>query len=191
MAAEKNGRISQVPYDPRRPVDTYWDLGTSKAHDTNAVWFVQQQGTAVLVIDYYQASNQGAAHFAQVLHERKYAYRTHYATQPDLDEASWGTGVPKQPLITGIQAVRSLIPRCYFDAEKCRQGINGLRAYRRIWDEQRKMFLDHPEHDWASHPADAFRYLALGISDYWDGEKPKGAPKAPAYSMGGAVGWMA
>jgi hypothetical protein len=53
------------------------------------------------------------------------------------------------------------------------------------------MFLDHPEHDWASHPADAFRYLALGISDYWDGEKPKAAPKAPAYSMGGATGWMA
>ena len=207
MAADKEGRISRVPYDPLRPVDTYWDLGTSKAHDTNTVWFVQQQGTSVLLIDYYQASNEGAAHFAQVLRERGYAYRTHYATQPDLDEASWGTGktrqeeakahgllftgVPKQPIITGIQAVRSLLPRCYFDAEKCHKGLNALRSYRRIWDEQKKIFHDTPEHDWASHGADAFRYLALGVSDHWDGEKPPPQKREPLYAGGMASSWMA
>lgn len=206
LEADKAGRIGRVAYDPRRPVDTYWDLGTSSAHDTNSIWFVQQQGNTVLLIDYEQASNQGAAYFADLLGKKGYVYRRHYATQPDLDEKSWGTGktreeeaeafgltftgVPKHPLITGIQAVRSLIPRCYFDAERCRQGLNALRSYRREWDEQKKMFHDRPVHDWASHGADAFRYLALGITDDWDGEQ-KAAPVPSTYLGGYQASWMA
>jgi hypothetical protein len=63
----------------------------------------------------------------------------------------------------GINAVRTILPRCWFDAVKCAKGIDALKAYRREWDEKLKTFHDRPVHDWASHPADSFRYLALGI----------------------------
>jgi hypothetical protein len=53
--------------------------------------------------------------------------------------------------------------RCWFDKEKCDRGIESLRNYRREWDDKRKVFHDRPLHDWTSHAADAFRYLAMGL----------------------------
>jgi hypothetical protein len=62
----------------------------------------------------------------------------------------------------GINAVRLMLPSCWFDAEKCKRGIEALRNYRREFDDKLKAFKDRPLHDWSSHAADAFRYLALG-----------------------------
>jgi phage terminase large subunit len=61
-----------------------------------------------------------------------------------------------------INEVRKIIPLCVFDAEKCAHGIDALRSYRRVWDEKLKAYRDHPLHDWASDPADAFRTFAVG-----------------------------
>jgi len=58
--------------------------------------------------------------------------------------------------------VRNLLPRCWIDAEKCAKGLAALKAYRREFDEKRKIFHDRPLHDWSSHAADGLRYLALG-----------------------------
>jgi hypothetical protein len=63
----------------------------------------------------------------------------------------------------GINAVRLLIPRCWFDLAKCKQGIESLKQYRSDFDEKRNVFSNRPLHDWTSHAADAFRYLALGM----------------------------
>ena len=61
----------------------------------------------------------------------------------------------------GIQAVRQVLPRCWFDSVKCEDGIEALRQYQREYDEDKKAFRDRPRHDWCSHPADAFRMLAV------------------------------
>ena len=127
--------------------------------------------------------------------------------ETDLTEADWGTGVsrvqhfrnygiefepvPKLPLADGHQAVRSLLPRCVFDEEACRHGINGLSSYRREWDSRKKRFLDHPVHDWASHPEAAFRYLAVGISNVDELQSRTPEPAEPfVVSFGSAQGWM-
>jgi hypothetical protein len=60
-----------------------------------------------------------------------------------------------------VQAVRAVLPRCWFDAEKCRAGLKALGQYQRQWDDDKKCFREAPLHNWASHGADAFRYLAL------------------------------
>ena len=65
----------------------------------------------------------------------------------------------------GIEAARSIIPRCYFDEKKCTTLVEALRQYRKDYDEKRKVYRDKPLHDWTSHAADAFRYLALGTRD--------------------------
>jgi hypothetical protein len=54
------------------------------------------------------------------------------------------------------------IPLSRFDRVKCAEGLEGLRQYRAEYDEERKVFKPTPLHDWASNPADAYRYLAVG-----------------------------
>ena len=90
----------------------------------------------------------------------------------------------------GINAARLLLPRCWFDAQKCRDGLKALRQYRRSYNEDRKVFSDKPYHDWASHAADAFRYLAMGIKDAKD--EPNADDLLKAYGTGGhRGGWQA
>jgi hypothetical protein len=71
--------------------------------------------------------------------------------------------LPRADLEDGLNAARMLIPKCWFDAEKCERGLEALRQYRRDWDEKLQNFRNKPLHDWCSHAADAFRYLAEGI----------------------------
>ena len=68
-------------------------------------------------------------------------------------------------IIDGINAARLAIPKTYFDRDKCQIGLEMLRQYRQEWDDKRKVFRDHPKHDFTSHSADAFRYLAIGLEN--------------------------
>jgi phage terminase large subunit len=71
------------------------------------------------------------------------------------------TVCPNIPVADGIQAVRMLLPTCWFDKNKCKDGIEALRMYRREYDDKRQEFRVNPLHDWTSHYADAIRYFAV------------------------------
>jgi hypothetical protein len=126
-------------------------------------------------------------HYAKVLSEKPYTYNEHLvphdATVRELGtgksrlEVARGLGlnmrvVPKLPLADGINAVRLLLPKVWIDEEKCATGIEGLRQYtkERILDEEgahgEALFRDKPLHNWASHPADALRTLAVGLREF-------------------------
>jgi hypothetical protein len=174
--AESTGRISAVPYDPQLRVHTAWDLGVS---DSTTIWFWQQVGREVRVIDYYEAAGHGLDHYARVLDGRGYLYGKHWAPH-DVAVRELGSGksrietaallginfeiAPNLPVEDGINAVRMLIPRCYFDAKKCAQGLDAIRQYRDKRDEKRGISFG-PLHDWTSHAADAFRYMAVSIQE--------------------------
>ncbi len=68
--------------------------------------------------------------------------------------------VPRLSVQDGIQATRLALSITEFD-EGCEDGIMSLRAYHRAWDDDKKIFKERPEHDWASHDADGFRYVAV------------------------------
>ena len=174
--AEREGRITRVPRDPTLPVHTAWDLGMS---DSTAIWFVQARpGGQYAVVDYYEASGQGLDHYARVLDERGYKYGTHLAPH-DIRVRELGTGksrleiaralgirfaiAPNIPVQDGINAVRALLPVCWFDRERCAPGLEALRHYRRTFNERMGDFSSHPLHDWTSHAVDAFRYFAVGF----------------------------
>lgn len=177
---ETSGQITSVPYDPQALVHTAWDLGLN---DQTAIWFFQVIGREIHVIDYLENSGQPLAWYAGEVHRRGYAYGEHILphdaeakelqTNRSRTETLRGlnlncrvlkaSGAERILVADGINAVRSVLPRCWFDAKKCERGIEALKAYRREWDEKKKSFHDSPVHDWASDPADAFRYLALGI----------------------------
>lgn len=191
---EAEGRITDVPHDPRLPVTTAWDLGVG---DSTAIWFIQQDRTSVRVIDYYESSGVGADHYARVLHERGYQYAGHILPH-DADDREWGNnassrvdtlkGLKVRPIRVlkrasvddGINAVRVLLPRCLFDATRCERGLDALRQYQKLWDEKLRAFRAAPLHDWSSHAADAFRYLAQGLREPVD---PEMAARRARYTL--------
>lgn len=169
------GRISRVPYDPSVSVITSFDLGMG---DATAIWFAQKVGAETRFIDYYENSGVGLDHYAKVLNDKGYVYEQHILPH-DVQVRELGTGhsrletldalgvrpieiAPKLAVDDGIQAVRSLLPQCWFDAEKCARGIEALRQYRKDYDEKNKTWRGRPLHDWTSHGADAMRYHAVG-----------------------------
>lgn len=169
---DEDGKITSVPYDPAALVHTAWDLGVA---DSTTIWFWQQFGKEIRVIDYYEAAGYGLDHYASLLREKRYSYGQHFAPH-DIEVRELGTGrsrleiasglgirfdvLPALPVKDGIDSARMLIPRCVFDAKKCALGLDALRQYREKIDEKRGISLG-PLHDWSSHAADAFRYLAL------------------------------
>ena len=176
-AARDEGRVSSVPVENAVPVHTAWDLGIG---DSTAIWFFQQVAKEIRLVDFYEASGVGLDHYAKVLQEREYLYGDHLLPH-DADHKELGTGktrvetllglgirsriVPKLSRDDGINAARRILSRCWFDDEKCKQGIKALRQYRTEFDEKRKVFRLNPLHDWSSHAADAFRYLAVGLRE--------------------------
>jgi hypothetical protein len=176
--AEKDGRIGVVPYEPSLPVIAAFDLGHA---DATAIWFAQNVGMQLRVIDYYEMSGvSDLGHYAQVLRERGYRYASpraiilpHDAAQERLGQAKsvaaqfeafgyLGKVLPQTDVEPGIRAGRQLLQKAYIDSAKCARGLDCLRNYHRRRDDVRKAYIDAPVHDWSSHGADAWRYLAIG-----------------------------
>ncbi len=181
--AEK--RICGVPYDPSIGVVTSWDLGIG---DSTAIWFAQYAGQEVHLIDYYENSGVGLDHYAKALSEKGYHYEEHILPH-DVRVKELGTGksrletldalgirnvkiAPQLKIDDGIQSARSMLNKCWFDAEKCERGIEALLQYRREFDERLKTWRGRPLHDWTSHGADSFRYLAVGRQEETDWGEP-------------------
>lgn len=191
-AAEEEKRITRIPHEAGTEVITAWDLGIG---DSTAIWFAQVIGREIRVIDYYETSGVGLDHYAKVLRDKPYLYSGHILPH-DADKSELGTGktirevllslgvkpisiAPKLSVDEGIQAGRLFSRKCYWDAEKCRQGLEALKQYRREYDEKLRAFKTRPLHDWTSHAADAWRYLAVGLDRVRSGgpTKPISYPK--------------
>ena len=175
--------ITACPHDPSLQVDTWWDLGVS---DSTVVLFTQTYGTQIRVIDYYEAQGEGLPHYAKLLDSKPYTYKSHNAPH-DIQVRELGSGksrietarslgivftiVPNIGLHDGIQAARLLFPRLAIDERKCRPLIEALQNYRWDYNQQLGEFKSRPLHDWSSHAADAYRYLAVGHKD--ERKRPK------------------
>lgn len=174
LQAREQGRVTRVPYEPSVLVDTAWDLGVG---DATAIWFTQTLSTGeVRVIDYYESSGVGLSHYAGVLASKPYAYGQHWGPH-DIAVKELGTGrtridtaadlglhfrvCERTSLEDGINAARLVLPKCWFDAERCAVGLEALQHYR--WDYNTRIheFKPVPVHDWSSHGADAFRTFAV------------------------------
>lgn len=179
LQAEDQGRVTGVPYEPTVPVNTYWDLGMD---DSMTIWFVQMVGRELRIIDYYEASGEGLPTYAKVLQEKGYLYGEHWfphdgmvreiGTGKSRKETAESLGI--KPLMIakrvenkedGIEAVRNILARCWFDEKKCEQGLNALRSYQKVYDDKNMVYRPTPLHNWASHGADAFQTFATSFSD--------------------------
>jgi hypothetical protein len=176
-AAEAEGRIGEVSYDAKLPVWTSWDLGID---DSTAIWFAQLgPGGQWRMIDYIEDSGAGLDHYVGLIEQRAYQRYAMHLLPHDAAVKELGSGlartetlhrmglrpwriVRQHSVADGINAVRQILPHCWFDAERCQKGIHALRHYKREWNETAQTWRQNPVHDHASHGADSARYLALG-----------------------------
>lgn len=182
--ARNQGRITNVPYDEKLPVHTWWDLGVG---DSTSIIFVQNVGKEWRFIDYYEATGEGFKHYAKILKEKPYLYGKHFAPH-DIAvrmlgenamsrlEIARGLGikfetrgeagkettvVPSISVDDGINAVRMRFSTLWIDQTLCAKLIDALTHYRKKWNDTMGKFEDKALHDWSSHPADATRYWAV------------------------------
>lgn len=198
LAVRAEGRIRAVVPHPKYPVHTAWDIGV---RDDTSIWWFQSYGGRVYVIDCYTASGVGVDHYAEICHSKPYRRGTDFVPH-DAKVKEWGTGktrvetmrelglnphlIPMATKLDGINAVRRTLPLCVFDPRCEDPGISALEQYRREWDDEKKTFKASEVHDWTSHLADAFRYLAMAWrhAPSEPPEKPKPQPVGTVYLQG-------
>ena len=170
---EKNNHRTVVPYDPWLDVYTVWDLWIN---DSTAIWFWQRLGKEIRIIDHYENNWEGLSHYVGVLRDKWYRYWTMYLPHDAQARSvqTWKTVeekmyeywfndiqiVPRLSVLDGINSARAILPYCYFDKDKTERGRKCLKNYHKEFDDKRTAYK-WPEHDWSSHSADAFRYLAV------------------------------
>ena len=174
---EAKKHMQEIPREELSRTFTAWDLGMG---DSTSIWVAQLVGTEVRLLDYYENHGVGLDHYVKWIRDNDYEKAEHILPH-DVRVRELGTGksrmemleeagleikiAPRMSLDDGIQAVRRLLPRCWFNVPKVQTGLNCLRNYRRDYDEKRKIFYERPLHDWSSHGSDSFRYLALGLDE--------------------------
>jgi phage terminase large subunit len=175
-AAESAKRITGVPYDPAARVWTSWDLGF---RDATVVWFAQVIGKEIHLIDYHESVGADITDDVKAVQAKPYNYAGHivphdaYAHEKQTGKTTAqfmeGLGLrdlqraPDHRVQDGITNVQVLLPKCWFDALKCERGIDALKQYRAEFDNKLETLKPKPVHDWTSHAADSFRYLAMTL----------------------------
>ena len=185
ICARRERRIGSVPWQQAALVHTAWDLGIG---DATAIWFFQVVGQEVHIIDYHEEISQGFAHYAKVLDDKRieggWIYGRHFAPH-DIEARELGTGdtrrqtadklgirfevIPRTAIEDGIECVRQVLPRAWFDEQRCEIGLKCMCEYKwrkieRLSAEEKPVYAIQPEHDWASHGADAFRTGAQALA---------------------------
>jgi hypothetical protein len=175
----ENGHICKVPVQHDVAVDTWWDLGMD---DSTSIWFTQDIGREIHVINYYENNGEGLEFYRDILDEYARKYNYHYGRHVpphDINVRELGTGIsrletarklgiPMEPgpaiesKMDSIQKARSILKICFFDEENCADGIEHLENYRKQWDEIHGVYKDQPLHNEHSHGADAYQTFATG-----------------------------
>lgn len=175
--SDEQNRVTSIPHDAVARLVCAWDLGVS---DSTCIWVAQIVGREIQLIDATENHGVGLDYYVSWLRNNGYD-KAQQILPHDVRVREMSSGKSRQEVLMeagleitiapslsvadGIQAVRRILPRCWFDKENTKQGLAALRNYRRQYDEKRNVFFDTPLHDWASHYADSFRYLALGLNE--------------------------
>ena len=183
--ARRNGRLENVGWENGFKVHTAWDIGV---RDKTSIIFFQTIGQTVRIIDCYENSKQGLEHYAEILGEKPYLYGIHIAPH-DIRVQEWGSGITRIEkarqlgikftiadeiyIADGIEAGRSLFSKLWVDGVKCKVFVDAIENYRQEYDHKKRVYKPRPLHDWSSHYADAFRYLAVSLPKTRDGGSPE------------------
>lgn len=195
------GQIGIVPWESGFKVYTSWDLGV---RDSTTILFFQIIGQTIRIIDSYENSKVGLDHYVKVIEQKPYSYAKHIAPH-DIKVKEFGSGLtriekarqlginftvaPDLSIEDGIEAVRSALSKIWID-ESNKSFIKALENYRQEYDPKKKVYKNHPLHDWSSHWADCLRYLAISLPKTRDGSSPEELDKRYQEAVYGVKGNM-
>ena len=183
------GRIGEVPWECAFKVHTAWDIGV---RDSTSIIFFQTIGQTVRIIDEYQNNKQGLEHYVEVIEKKPYSYGKHIAPH-DIRVQEWGSGITRiekarqlgirftlsddYSVADGIEACRSLFSKLWIDEKNCEEFLKAIENYRQEYDVRGKIYKPRPLHDYCSHFADSFRYLAVSLPKTADSLTPEALDK--------------
>lgn len=206
MRAERDGRFKIVEIDWKYPVHTAWDLGKAV---NNPIWCFQVIKGELRIVDFYRPESDDLEEWVRWLDDK--GYKGNDYVPHDILVTEWGTKrtrietlkmlgrrpkrVVKVAVADGLQAGRKSINQAIFHAgegergERLQLAIDGLKAYRREWDDELKTFRENPVKDWAEHIGSAWRYLGLAWKDAAEAvpEKPKAKELVYTAKPGGVI----
>lgn len=187
-AADKEGRLHAANvYDPSLPVIVSCDIGF---RDSAAFWFWQIRADGIACIHYVEDNGLDAGEWIERLADLPYTIDTlhlphdarakTFATRHSVVEQFLKSGIAKRVEVVPqvktqdrINAARTILPRCQFDHAACASGLIALREWSFKFNDTTRTYHKEPDHNWASHGADAFTYGALVLKDYARGSKKK------------------
>jgi len=167
--------VREIPHESITQRWSAWDLGMG---DSTTIWIAEVIGGEIRIMNYYENHGESLDHYVEWIKNNNYMDCTHILPH-DVRVRELGTGKSRLEVLEssgmnieickmigvedGIQAVRRMLPNCYFNESTTKFGLNCLKNYRRQYNEQLDTYAEKPLHDWTSHAADAFRYLAVGL----------------------------
>jgi phage terminase large subunit len=170
--AFKDGRVTKWIFNENVQVDTFWDLWIS---DAMTILFVQVVWSEIRIIDSYKNTWYWLDHYAWIVLNKPYKYKKHYFPHDiqHREVTTWMSRletaikllwnncdvVPLNSIESWINAGRMIFKHIIIN-EELEEFINDLSLYQYEYNETRWEFTTTPKHDWTSHYADAFRYLA-------------------------------
>lgn len=198
------GRRGKVPYDPTRPVHTFWDLGHD---DKTSIWFVQQVGVYYNLINYFEDRLKKIPFYLEHLQSLGYVYGKHYLPHDGDNETLASVSVanlvrksypgsvrivPRVPRkVVGIRAARVIFDLCNFDEENTSDGWQCLCRYQYKVNEDTGGFSTEPLHNDYSNGADAFQTFALSLkSETSTAKKPEKEKEAKVINLPRPNSWM-
>lgn len=179
-SVDREARATAVPLAAGHPVHSAWDLGYG---DTMVALLFQVVGMSYRFLKVIHGSGKGLDHYVNEMSAwargKPVVWGTHlwphdgghgnFATGTTYAQTANNLGLSpvvvldrSQNVDVDIDSGRQALAACWFDAEGCDYLLDALRNYGREWDDERKVFSNKPRHDWASHPADAYRTFAVG-----------------------------
>jgi len=192
--ADKQGRLNDVEYDPHgAPVEVSSDIGF---RDTAAWWFWQPKPDGFALIDYDEDTGLDADDWIERIKLKPYklgaiwlphdARAKTFSTKRSALERFMSARiankvdiVPQLSKSDRINASRIVVPRCHFNIDRCKAGLDGLRSWSFEYNDETKTYSKEPRHDWASHPGDGFSYGAVVMR-----ERAVKAPPPPVVIKG-------
>lgn len=179
--AKLDGRIGRVAPDPLMTLRVFCDIGGTGARaDAFTMWVAQFIGLEIRVLDYYEAVGQPVGTHVAWLRGKGYTpdraqiWLPHDgATHDKVQDVSYESALKavgytvtvilnqgKGAAMARVNEARRLFPSMWFNEETTEAGRAALGWYHEKKDENRGIGLG-PEHDWASHGADAFGLMAV------------------------------
>lgn len=185
QAAQEEGRIARVPYDPMLKAHVIFDLGWN---DAMFVSIVQRVRSELRVIESMEDSHKTLDWWSAELRKKNLNwgtvflphdgehrdFKTAKSAKEIMEALGWTVKItPNLKVEEGIRLTRMAFPQMVFDKDKAARIVQCAKRYRRSVNQQTNE-PGAPLHDEWSHGADNLRYVAINAeqmtNENWGGE---------------------